>query len=596
MRNIHKLNFLAASVAVAVSGSVHAGELGAANEIFVGGATAPQNFMREDLLLRVCGNATTPKVFVDKVTVLPSTTPGGNILNAGDHAVVHCTADSTMPGALQNADIAVYKYNGGSATGVAPVVDPAASDPGVKTYLDASLATCVAETGGIGGANSWPIGSTSDTYELYVCDSSHIKTQAPDAGISDVEPTLFAGTLALDFGTEPFGVAQRPTSAFEDQGNLVIKPGPGLIFGTAVTLPMYDELLKDQQAAGMLPDCPANPTRAQKDSIACMPSLPSAAIRSVFTGQVTSWAQLAPYGQAMDTSTTSEGNNVHICKRTNGSGTHAQFSVNFMKTNCSATNNFSMLEQNDGISYAPAGFVGVYANSGSSDMDDCLRALGDGNGFDGDFDGLPQDTVANFGTGDSSVVPGALLDPSAGVIQTAGGNHPLGLTYANLDGSGVPQPFTAFGMGYNSMEKNTALTKAYRFVKVDGAAPTLEDAVAGDYRDIYYLSYQHRVVGGSADLQTGDIRTVAATQDQIDVADAYFSIWNATAPAAITAVNAGLIVDPDGISGTGDEWQGGYLSPIAGSDFAYSGNPATPWARQDGAGGADSCQDLGLVR
>ena len=40
----------------------------------------------------------------------------------------------------------------------------------------------------------------------------------------------------------------------------------------------------DQQAAGLLPDCPASPSRAQRDSISCMPSLPTAMIQSAFTG------------------------------------------------------------------------------------------------------------------------------------------------------------------------------------------------------------------------------------------------------------------------------------------------------------------------
>lgn len=592
-----QLNILAASVALAMTGGAQAGNLGAANEIFVGGATAPQNFFREDLTIRVCdANAALVQVFVDQVATLPSETPGGGILNAGDQMVVRCTARGSFPAPLASADIAVYKFNGGSATGVAPVVDPANAADGVKRYLDANLdpangAVCAPVTNSQGN-NAWPIGNTGGSFELYECaDSSLVKVQDPDAGISDIEPSAFTGPLALNNGAEPLGVAPRATQEFEDRSNLQLRPGPGLVFGTAVTLPMYDELLEDQAGAGLLPaDC-ATASRAGRDAVRCMPSLPSALIRSAFLGQISSWEQFAPYGLALDPARVQQGNNVHLCKRTNGSGTHAQFSIHFLETNCTATSNFAMLEQNDGVSFAQNGFVGMYANSGSSDMDDCLGALGDGTGFDGDFDGLPQ--TAFPGTGDSSVVPGSGLDPNAGIVQTAAfGNHPLGLTYDNGG-----NPFTAYGMGYNSLEKNTQLSFAYRFVKVDGIAPTLENAIAGTYKDVYYLSYQNRVAGGQPDLRTGAIRTAAATANQVAVADEYFKVWNAVAPAAITDVNATLAVDPDGTLGNADDWQGGFVTPQPGASAAFDGtNPATPWARQQSDGTPDSCQELSIVR
>ena len=593
MRNIHKLNILAASVAMATASGADAGALGAANEIFISGATAPANFIREDAMLRICdASAAAVQVFTEQVATAPSTIAGGNILNAGNHTVVRCTAQAVAgaPG-LAGKDIAIYKFNGGSATGVAPVAEGLAVD-----FLDASVAGC-APFEHTPGDNTYPISTTGNSFELYECtNAALIKQQVPDAGVSDVEPKIFTNDLALDFGTEPTGAKVRPTVELGDISTLDVKPGPGLIFGTAVSLPMYDELLDDQQAAGMLPDCPANPTRAQRDTIACMPSLPSGAIRSVFEGRITSWADFTPYGESLDPArlvngvALNQGNNVHLCKRTNGSGTHAQFSVNYLQTNCLAGSNLAMIEQNDGVSFAsPAGtgLVGMYANRGSSDMDDCMDALGNGLGFDGDFDTLPQSTSPE--SGDSSVVPGSGL-ASAAVMETQFGAHPLGQTYNN---GGTP--FTAYGMGYNSMEKNTALNFDYRFVKVDGAAPTLQDTIAGDYSDVYYLSYQNN---NTYAMPASGIRSVAGSAAQQAVLQDYFSVWNATAPTALSAVNAGLEVDPDGIAGNGDEWQSGYVAPTAGATFAYDGvTPATPWSRQvPSSGVADSCQALSTVR
>ena len=584
MRNIHKLNILAASIAMATASGANAGALGAANEIFISGATAPANFIREDAMLRICDAAAAPvQVFTEQVAVAPSTTPGGDILNAGNHTVVHCTAKAVTGAAgLAGKDIAIYKFNGGSATGVAPVAEGLAVD-----FLDASVAGC-APVEHTPGDNTYPISTSGDVFELYECtNAALIKQQIPDAGVSDVEPKVFTSALALDFGTEPTGAKVRPTVELGDLSMLTVKAGPGLVFGTAVSLPMYDELLDDQQAKGMLPDCPANPTRAQRDTIACMPSLPSAGIRAVFEGQVTSWADFTPYGESLDPTNVNQGNNVHLCKRTNGSGTHAQFSVNYLQTNCLAGTDLAMVEQNDGLSSAAFGLVGMYANRGSSDMDDCMDALGNGLGFDGDFDTLPQSTSPE--TGDSSVVPGSGL-ASAAVMETQFGAHPLGQTYNN---GGVP--FTAYGMGYNSMEKNTSLSFDYRFVKVDGAAPTLQDAIAGDYRDVYYLSYQNR---SAIDMPASGIRAAAGSAAQKAVLTDYFNVWTDTAPSALAAVNVGLEVDPDGIAANGDEWQTGYVAPTAGASAAYDGtSPATPWARQvPASGAADSCQALSTVR
>lgn len=563
---------VAAGVALAVSGGVNAGgnSVGADHEVIIGGATAPQIFLREDTLVRICGS--NRRVFVDQIQTMPSA-PGVSprvTLAEGDHWVVRCTTKSTFGSALDNKDIAIYKYNGGSATGVAPVDDPAGAAAGDKQYLPASTTAC-------NFMGNFPIVDDSATYELYECPNVATVTQDPDAGVSDVEPGIFTDALALSFGDEPLGVTAKPTQPFAGKGSLQVKAGPGLVFGVGVTLPMYDELLDDQQATGLLPDCPANPTRAERDSIACMPSLPSAMVKGLYSGKYTSWADFKPYGQSLDPANVTRGNEVHLCKRTNGSGTHAQTSVHFMGTNCRPTSQVAMLEQNNGLATVGSQ-VAVYANSGSSDMTDCLRALGDGTGFDGDFDALPPFTAPD--TGDSTVVPGTGL-PATSTFGTA--------NVATYNNGG--DPYTAYAVGYNSLEKNQALDNAWRFVKIDGAAPTLEDTIAGKYTDVYYLSFQNRLYGSDADPRTGPLRSSVT---DVDVLNAYFDVWNNIAPAPVAVVNEGFVVDPDGVAGTGDEWQGGFVTPTVGASLVYNGtDPETPWSRQEPVdGNLDSCQAL----
>lgn len=593
----YKLSSVAVSVAMAVSGSANAA-IGAQNEIYIGGATAPQNFMLYDTVQRICdASAATIKVYVDEIAALPGNgnpNAGTPIMNHKDQFAVHCTTetfadDTSTPtideSKLSAVDLAIYKFNGGSATGVAPVADPANAQAADIQQLDAGSG-CTLVTNARAD-NTWQAIDGS-RFELYDCSNSTV-AQVPDGGISDVEPTVFVGPLALNAGKEPVGVASQPAAPFVDKGNLVVQAGPGAVFGTIVSMNMYDELGHDQYIAGMLTDCDAligdgnsataptaaewnASTRAQRDTLACMPSLPQSYISSVESGQFLRWTDRNPYGLPLDM-TGLDTNLVQLCRRTAGSGTHAQASVENLRTNC--------------IDGAPAmpeslpggnplfGLISVYANSGSSDMSDCVDAFSNGNGFDGDFASLPP-TIGDP-DGDSDCVPGLGVD---------------------CDGDGNAPAFHAFGLGYNSTENNTGLNFDYRFVKVDGVAPTLENAHSGNYRDVYYLSYQHRVdASGNIDGKTGTLRANPLTAAQQDVAKAYFSVWDNVDPTTIVQVNNGLIVDPDGIPGNGDEWQGGFIAPSATASQVFSAaSPETPWSRTRANAAADSCQPLTEAR
>lgn len=592
------LGALGTSAAVFAAGQASAGALGAPNEIFIGGATAVQETFHLDIMLRFCnydGNANdgdgviTPKIFVDSVLTTPGAGNGSAALPSlrhGNQQVIHCNFKPSLGGALAGAETAVYKYNGGSGTGVAPVADPAAAPAADQTYLNASVAGCtqVIPTSNPGPGNTFLSVDGVTRFQLYTCPSTLRVTQAPDGGISDVEPKMFVGQLATGFGTSVPGISpDKPQNDFVDKGNLIVKAGPGIVFGVIVTLAMYDELIDDQRAAGLLPDCPASPTRAQRDSLACMPSLPTPLLQSVFSGEISNWQTRNIYGQQLNPPPFAsappgspsyqrgpDGNKVNICRRTAGSGTHAQFMIEYFRTNC-INNSPAIRTFANNVPQAVAA-PQVYENEGSSNLDQCMNALGTGNGYNGGF----ANGIINF--------------PST-PTPTNGGNSSV-----------VPLGRTAYGIGYNSLERNSALTNAYRFVKIDWVAPTLENAYRGDYRDVYYLSYQNRVVpgGDTPDPRLGAIRTVAADAGEIQVHKEFFALWNSPTAAAVDAVNDGLIVNPDGIAGNGDEWQGGLLSPSKSAPQVFAGGPTgndprTPWARETAGGVADSCQNLTYV-
>lgn len=591
---------LSSAAILFAAGQATAGALNAPNEIFIGGATAVQETFHLDILLRFCnydGNVDdtdgviTPSIYVDSII----TTPGGGngtattpALNHRNQQVIHCNFKNSLPGALAGSEVAVYKYNGGSGTGVAPVADPNTAPAADKRYMNASPAACtpVVPTSNNVAANTFLSIDGATRFKLYTCPSSTVVTQDPDGGISDVEPKIFVGQLATGFGNSVPGITpDKPQNDFVDKGNLIVKAGPGLIFGVNATLPLYDELAEDQQAAGLLPGCeqaflpstPGDPNAtppvpafrdSRRDTVACMPSLPTPMIQSLFSGELPSWSTRSVYGQLLNgTGKVQQGNKVNICRRTAGSGTHAQFMVNFFRTNC-ANATTSMVTFANNVP-APVQAPQVYENEGSGNLDLCLDALGRGTGYNGGW------------TDGFTAFPGA---PSQG-----GGNSSV-----------IPVGRSAYGIGYNSTERNASLARAFRFVKVDGLAPTLENAFNGNYTDIYYVSYQNRVdANGNPEPRTGAIRTVAVDAAEIQVQKEFFNLWNSPNAASVDAVNDGLIVNPDKTANNGDEWQGGFLvgSRSAPQVFSAGPNPANndpraPWSRETAAGGADSCQEL----
>lgn len=574
---------LSAATMLFAAGQATAGALNAPNEIFVGGATAVQETFHLDILLRFCnydGNVNdndgviTPSIYVDQATVLPGLGNGSASVPALNHRnqqVIHCNFKNSLPGALAGSEVAVYKYNGGSGTGVAPVANPDTAPAPDKRYMNASPSVCtqVIPTSNPGPADTFLSIDGATRFKLYTCPGSTVVIQDPDGGISDVEPKIFVGQLATGFGQSVPGIlVDKPQNDFVDQGNLIVKAGPGLVFGVNVTLPMYDELINDQKAAGLLPTCPDNPIRAQRDGLDCMPSIPSSLIQSVMTGEIVNWNTRSIYGQVLNgAGVVQQGNKVNICRRTAGSGTHAQHMVHFNRTNCSNSTPVMRTFANNVPPAVPA--PQVYENEGSGNLDLCLDALAKGTGYNGGF----SDGLARF--------------PSAP-------------TSADGNSSVIPVGRSAYGIGYNSLERNASLVRDFRFVKIDGVAPTLQEAYNGNYRDIYYVSYQNRVdANGNPEPRTGAIRTIAVDAAEIQVHKAFFDLWNSPNAASVDAVNDGLIVNPDKVANNGDEWQGGFLigTRSAPQVFSAGPNPAqndprSPWSRETPGGAADSCQEL----
>jgi hypothetical protein len=140
------------------------------------------------------------------------------------------------------------------------------------------------------------------------------------------------------------------------------------------------------------------------------------------------WAQSSP------------GDELFVCRRRNGSGTHAQNSIFYLRTQC---------DVNGRIMATQAELPGqLFEGTSSGNVDRCMNALETG-------------VAASAGPDLNPPVPAA-----AGIKRWA--------------------------IGYQSSEKNSDFSGAYRFVKTDGRAPTLVEMHAGNYPNFGELTLQKR--------------------------------------------------------------------------------------------------------
>jgi hypothetical protein len=252
--------------------------------------------------------------------------------------------------------------------------------------------------------------------------------KVPDAGFSDIEPNKF------------FGINSNPAAGLPEyvaSSEVLINTFGALVFNTPVTLDLRNAL---QAVQGL--------TVGAEDQ-ANMPSLSSAEIRSLFTNGIPTWNNLlvtdpanpagakiplANHPAVIALGTVPADKKVQICRRVNGSGTQAQFNAIMLNWPCDTTVTGPSSEPG-----LPTGPV-VANNSGSSDVSRCLDDFNDGSNTSGKNTGLVK----------------------------------------------------RWAIGINSTENNTNNSFSYRFIKIDGAAPTINAVHAGDYYDYAEQSFQYR--------------------------------------------------------------------------------------------------------
>ncbi len=244
-----------------------------------------------------------------------------------------------------------------------------------------------------------------------------------------------------------------------------------------------------------------------------MPSLNKRQITSLFSGNMKRWSEFKVNGTAL---TAVAGVNVpgdtrvHLCRRVPGSGTQAQFNAVFMNAPCTAG--------------APA----ATANTN----------------FFGPV------TVLNPGSGDLSACLDAATQDATGTI-------------------GAANKYWAIGL--QSTEKKSA---GFRFVKIDGVAPTIQNAANGSYEDWVEQSIQWRKAPRNFnDTNAADVLNLLTTIKN-----------NAASPATVAALNTGFTF-PWGQAGFLALSTNGH-APAANGVFDIT-NPVTPYSRS--VNGLNNC-------
>jgi hypothetical protein len=415
----------------------------------------------------------------------------GQIAGTGKR-VYYCRTSGNIPGVAAGRRLAVHKSSGSSGEGVGPV---SAREP--VAYLDLKGLPAVPSCKD--GAEARAIGDLAAFRDHTGCNGTPGRLVVPRAGLSDVEPRLMGGVAAP----------------------LHVRPQNQIVWGLPVTKNLRNAL---QAVQGLVPSSVPHddPLRDAEDK---MPTLSRPQVAGIFAGKLTSWSQFydadgvgLPLSKKLaekrpanpDTAGASpgayrpdpgNGDPIYICRRIASSGTQVSFETHYLRNRCVA-NTTPFVLPNDGSD----------VNNGG-DVEKLIRTA------------TPAGTVfAGVGTAD--------------VVRC-------------LD---AHEEFNRWAVGMFSTEtKGNNGNAEFRYIKVDGYAPTLLNAHQGRWSHISEQSIQWLESFEPSMSSTDEGRVLS------------FVATNLGLPRVLRGLNTGF-VHPFG--------QGGYLAPLT-SGFLPPRAPVT---------------------
>ncbi len=290
-------------------------------------------------------------------------------------------------------------------------------------------------------------------------------------GLADVDAAQFASEL--NGANKANGLLNTGTAAApKGAAAMGSSPVAAQVFGIATNLKLYKAMQTAQLASGSLPST----CTVGDDTEACMPGFTSEQITSIFAkGRFNDWSKLS-FGAGNDLVSANATNKpantaVHLCSRASGSGTLASLQSVFENAPCSVneaiqaattTTIYPAATNVAGTELANASEKVYHSTVGSGDLENCLAT------FDG-YDTATKTAAASGINGNGNFGAGT-------------GNK------ISLSPSTTKDDFR-WAVGILNADRNGNKALPYRFVKIDGYAPSLVNTANGKYRFWSELSY-----------------------------------------------------------------------------------------------------------
>lgn len=344
------------------------------------------------------------------------------------------TNNTRIPGLSTGAtpvNVLIYKRSfGGAGYGVIPLLDTSYQ---VK-QLDIKQAGAVS-----------PKAAGEAFYRV---SGTALQNTTSDAGITGVNPELFAG---INYPTPASGDPAFPSVDVSKSSNtLTVVPAGGLTYGIAVTLDLYKVLQAAQIATGTLP---ASTQIGDYIHEASIPNLSRAFVASLLSGKIKTWDDVHVIDERPIATGATKGTDLGtLTSFANQAGVAAPLS--------NGKNLVAVGNRNKGAAVGAA-FSAVF-----------LNAPGTANAFN------PATSPGNPANGPLvAQAPGASQQEALLTDWQNGGNAS---TY-NTDGGkhwGLAQQSTDWNSS-GALGRDPA--KPYRYVRIDGYAPTLQNVASGHY-------------------------------------------------------------------------------------------------------------------
>ena len=465
----------------------------------------------------------------------------GTSVSGGKFVAVACAAGSGITGVTAGTPIAVIKEdNAGSKNGIDPVNNPTASFVSYPNVSTLTLANCPA------GATTTPFGEQTQT--AHSCSGYSTVTSTGSSG--PYSNLGFADVEAAIFGENPTNTNSIST---------VDVP-----FGVTVSLGLYHAL---QKAQGL----------PQDDNVADIPTLNRAQVAAIASGQLATWTKVVGANGAVASQAVVFGNS-HLV-----GGLHSCYDGTAFSTGADCQGG-----TNPATAAAPSSSTIYFCERGqSSGTQQTAQIFFENQGCAGNVQKFqtpskPGGTCSASGCGWATSTYG-----SAAVFAGSGTGDDLSCLEAH-DGEGhFAISFAGTDAAWGSNATNTDRAD-WRFVKLDGVVPSIENAASGKY--LYWAQSAGYYPNSTTAVNYPASGTVAAALE------AYF-----TAPA--TQIGAAAVPAIDhALQRTAPAFDGGVLA-IPGNGGAtpnastasvatFQGNPVNAFIKENPS---NNCQQAYLA-